>query len=305
MFHAGSGNGGKLLAIADAAAIFPPVHFRRIGSQIRASMSNGGDSQKSEHDNDKPKNDGSGSKWFYPSGGPKTYAAAQGYKEIAKQYFKQPLIVCGWVWSFGKWLGRHDGIVTGIATIAIAALTCVLAIYASHQEAILNRQTGDDEITNRAFVFVDGLLPLSRMQDPEGLKYLVSIKFTNSGNTPTRHLTLQANCVPEGPDSSNPFGVLAAHPMERVPTLIGPHATVQAGCTFAIPVIDAMKTSQRKSYIVGRIDYQDAFDANYWHKTEFKLQIMALATDPKGNVTGLSINSVGKHNCADEECPPD
>jgi hypothetical protein len=129
------------------------------------------------------------------------------------------------------------------------------------------------------------------------------ITIINSGNTPTKNLTFFIRCAPSAEDLPEPWVLLYRGTPEWTPGVIGPHATVTALCGFNHSQMTQISEKTMYGYLLGDITYHDRLDSSSEHRTQFSFKIVDLPFDTNGNVAGLHTDTVGRHNCADEECP--
>ena len=197
-------------------------------------------------------------------------------------------------------LDVHNGVITAFATIAIAALTWVLAGYANSQDQILARQIADSETAQRAFVYESAVLGPMTLKFGDG-KTMSRFAFvwSNSGETPTRNLTIASACghtkveIKEGDNIEKHF----PHLDKGTTTMfIAPKASDTVGsCAIRDDLMDDIANQRRFFYFWMRADYQDVFSAK-WHKTKdcFGLVIQKDGTE--------DFPSCPDFSCVDDEC---
>lgn len=266
------------------------------------------------------------------------------HQEVSKSYGQHAkdiwYVGVRWLGVAVRWLDGHDGLITAIATVAIAALTWVLAEYASDQGEILNRQfrlakeqSDAYNTTERAFVTVSDVRVSTMHNGPD--KSVISHYFwtpiiENSGNTPTRDLDdlSEAMAVPTKPVPGyrNPYAGVAlpdspGDPNNLYRTLrqtfkvparhfvLGPHATAPIG-GIGVPVvknsfvsISDIEAGTIKVYEFGIVRYRDIFPNSPAHVTKFCYE---LGMDMNEQGVLAPTHTLCQHwNCADDECKED
>jgi hypothetical protein len=225
-----------------------------------------------------------------------------------------------------KWSKR-----TAIAAITYTTFTFLIMIVSGYQSYLTRQAT---IVSQRAFVSVGFKLPFlaivpsgGPVAPPQGILQALSqgvseigslnyvVELTNSGNTGTKGLLFLAKCVPSSiGDLPDPWPLLkGTKNPEKTPQYIGPHSSGQTICGFDIDQVRAMSTEKLNGYIMVDVDYRDRLDDSVPHKAQatFKLtQVRLLQAPGQGGSLGLNqvsavVISFGRHNCADEECPPD
>jgi hypothetical protein len=102
------------------------------------------------------------------------------------------------------WLDAHHGLMTGLATVAMAALTCALVKYAGNQEIIIQNQLTESKLGQRAWIAVynaKAIRPLNR--NPMGhLNFMASFALNNTGRLPARYVLIDADFFVRGPSAA-------------------------------------------------------------------------------------------------------
>jgi len=135
---------------------------------------------------------------------------------------------------------------------------------------------------------------------------------SNSGNTATKNLTFFLKCAASNERLQDPWSILyqgVSNPIKS-PQFIGPHANAQVTCGYSGEQIAAISKGVNFGYIMIDATYQDRL-VDAWHKTQATVTIAQVqyvpTVEPSGTI-GQGVNIIlatyGKHNCADEECPP-
>ena len=173
-------------------------------------------------------------------------------------------------------------------------------------------------VSQRAFVsvaFSGQFVSVNMAGTPTSLNLLASL--TNSGNTATKDMKLLVRCVPSSEELQEPW-VLIHQGLQPsvVPIVIGPHASSTTACSFPMSDIYGMQNGDTFGYLLVDVSYLDRLD-NTQHITQFDNELQQVHVLPAplsvgtetGNPSTPNIQyvliPVGKHNCADEECPAD
>jgi len=160
-------------------------------------------------------------------------------------------------------------------------------------------------VSQRAFVYIGQSMPVTMIDPKDKTIRSLGVLFSliNSGNTPTKNLTVFTRCVPSAEDVPEPWVLLYRGTPEWVPGVIGPHATVTSLCGFTSGQMKQISEKILYRYLLGDITYYDRLDWGPAHRTQFSFKIVDLPLDTSGNVTGMRTDNAGRHNCADDECP--
>jgi len=181
----------------------------------------------------------------------------------------------------------------------------------------------------RAFMFVRGVdlekIPNSLSGDftgPFPMIWLARVKWENSGNTPTKDLTISSNCLTSSEQTEDPYSISdPASPFYSLRKsenrfLFGPKQVNYAGACFLSPadiMLNQFAPTALRIFVFGTAKYRDAIGSNIGsnkiHRTDFCYHLRLTGNFEAGirDVPGaapLTINSYScaKHNCADEEC---
>jgi hypothetical protein len=215
-------------------------------------------------------------------------------KECAPHHFGPAIVV----WAMVQ-VDNHNGLATAMATVVIAAFTIILV-------RINNRQVEAQTAVSRAFVFVEEFettfsnvwpTPSSR---PDICNLMILPRWKNSGDTPTRNLTIRVNCRLVAADLPDTFDY--SYDREPLKALIGPKAN-EWNEPFFIEDADASAAasgSGRHLYVWGRADYQDVFSVEKWRYTLFcyRIRFHQVDNEIKGQFTAY-----GPHNISDMDNP--
>lgn len=217
-----------------------------------------------------------------------------------------------------NWLDAHNGLISALATIAIAVLTYYLAVYAGGQENILNRQIVDAHTTQRAFIgaheleFETFYIDERKGEGNKPLFWRITMAIENSGSTPTRNAVLfiasHQLIVSSEPDETE----LDMSSYESMPIVVGPKSKINAFDWYMTPDMYADITKGTKNYYVrGMIKYNDIFSSTETHITKFCFRVYGMPWPdwaPKEILSDvlkvIKPNSTlcARNNCTDGEC---
>lgn len=94
--------------------------------------------------------------------------------------------------------------------------------------------------------------------------------------------------------------------VEHWPMVLAPHQATTTLCTFTADDFIQVKAKKLHTYVLVDITYNDRLDDSVMHKTEAEWELsLPLIDDNATHWGGAQWTNVGKHNCADEECPQD
>jgi hypothetical protein len=158
-------------------------------------------------------------------------------------------------------------------------------------------------ISERAFVSsqVAGLLVGMTTDKIPTLGVFISLE--NTGGSPTKNLSSKLVCEPSITTAIEPWDFIKQHKIETTPIFIGARSHGIAMCSFTMDQIKQMSTGMLHGYVVGEIIYYDRIDPSVQHRTHYAYELNYPAIDPNTNAVHTLTTDVGKHNCADEECP--
>lgn len=142
------------------------------------------------------------------------------------------------------------------------------------------------EISNRAFIYAKSI-DLSSVRNVQGvpLIYRVNVTWTNSGNTPTRSLTVETNWATHEGDLPPDFPY--AYQRASTPVFLGPNAEA-GGDTIEIPAWDVENAEQTPLYVWGRACYWDIFPNTPLRETRFCYRVINTRADHGGNFMGFA-----------------
>ena len=75
-------------------------------------------------------------------------------------------------------------------------------------------------------------------------------------------------------------------------------------CSFKKSDVGDMFDGKLFGYVMGDIKYRDIFEPNNRHLTQFSLLVIVNKYNDTPFGADTQFSPVGKHNCADEDCPP-
>jgi hypothetical protein len=225
--------------------------------------------------------------------------AAQHNRDKAKRIFRA---VISWFVTSSKWLHNFDGWVTAIATVVLAALTYVLANYASHQEVIIKDQQSDSRLINRAAVFESHSdAATGAAQNGSDTTFIITVFWENSGNTQTVGMLTHLACPSRGDKTSPPFDREAIGKSVTAQRTLGPkQSKTAARCTVSKKTLAELYESGGTMWVQAYATYADIFGEK--HVTEVCERLVI-----NGNLmvipdSAVSFEYCDKHNCADDEC---
>jgi hypothetical protein len=197
-----------------------------------------------------------------------------------------------------------------VGSLAFSAMLVIVGslqycIY-SRQATIMDKQAKiasdaneQNAIVNRAFVYLKGLnYTFIQAQNDWDLEAMAV--WGNSGNTPTTHLYQAVGCPPSIDVLAEPFEAIP-WPTEAAPNVYGPKTTENLGgvCNIPAATIGEINARHIHYYFCGVVRYGDTIDRSATHRTEFCYELTGIDRNANRH-TG---RTVGRHNCADEECP--
>jgi hypothetical protein len=161
----------------------------------------------------------------------------------------------------------------------------------------------------RAFVAINAFLE-SAYDVGQPPHHTLHFMWGNSGNTPTRNLTIKLGCVSSDPGSVPAFNF---DPKLTSSTLILPKGLVtQGACTISHDEMVEYAQHWKNLFVIAEADYGDISDPNPTHVTQYcailhGLRRNPLDMQPAGGVQmfaapNVSMEQCSLHNCADEEC---
>jgi hypothetical protein len=176
-------------------------------------------------------------------------------KECAQHHFG-PFVVLGIIVI----LDGHNGLITAIATVFIAAFTIALT-RASNRQAALTKEAL--VTVSRAFVFLENFEPTLSTLNPGSMGATVSDfmfvpRWKNSGDTPTKNLVLRVTYRAISGDLPDSFDYFYQDPPLQL--LIGPKSNEWSE-PITVPRAEANQAlaGSVSLYVWGRADYNDVF----------------------------------------------
>src|SRR5215831_9693968 len=171
-----------------------------------------------------------------------------------------------------------------------------------NQDQLLRDANDLTRAIQRAFVYLEKMnYAFYDTASPNQRDLLITVEWGNSGNTPTEHLTHQVGCFFSDTGIADPFGSIPWTETNLVPDFFGPKTDNLAGtCGVLADTISRINTRQTHLYICDVARYGDMLDTEAKHVTEFCYEITRIHPSNAARNFG---NSVGRHNCADKDCP--
>jgi len=242
------------------------------------------------------------------------------------------------------WLESHGGLLTALASVAMAWFTWQLAIYAGHQEEIIEHQLNEMRIqaqafnaTQRAFIVLKEVKLASSSDNADEPPIPLFLKVVsiieNSGDTPTRNLVAKTGVVikqtfvmsdlpeaaeaphpmtPDGPsDPAQPYDpdkLESWFELGKSRVVLGPHGTTAID-GFINPTVSDVR---RPPVMGGSISRSYAYGILRYHDifpgtAEHITKFcyeVAMSINEKG-FAELSHRLCRHWNCADDECIQD
>lgn len=208
------------------------------------------------------------------------------------------------------WADLHNGLVTAVATLAIAIFTIVLSKISVDQGRFSERAL---KINRQPFVFVDDYKPFYEIDpaatQPEDIAAPRLVSgwafrpiWRNGGETQTRNLICHVDY--EFRESPLPMGhkFTDNHPV-ATPMMLGPKSIGTGGNprTFKVDEVERVKKSERFLYMWSWVRYGDAFDPTRHRITRCCIQVVVLGNPAQSSCTfQWLIHNEG--NCSDDEC---
>ena len=193
------------------------------------------------------------------------------------------------------------GILGFIGVVLTLIFTGWTAATASRQVR-LSRQSVID--TDRAFVYISeglmGAVVNSKTQKVESWK--TSVRWKNSGTTPTRNLRLflALSIRKDGLPDSFDFPVLE---VPDVHVMIAPGSTIDSvELPISLEDMEDIVAEKKYLHVWGWAEYDDVFEGTPRHRTEvcIRWRVGGNVRDPQKFSSRYEI--YGRHNGADEEC---
>jgi hypothetical protein len=196
--------------------------------------------------------------------------------------------------SLARWLGLRGILVTlvfsGLGTRAAARQVRL------SRDALIH--------TDRAFVYPFQTMwnAVKDVNTDKVRSWRMSIRWKNSGNTPTRHLRMWTNLSVRTDTLLSDFD-FPDEGAGDIPTLIAPQATVDTQeLELSLDDLELAIAGKRHLYAWGWAEYDDVFDRTRRHRTEFcyKINVGGNPRDP--NKMTFRWITHDRYNGADEEC---
>ncbi|WP_316178125.1 MULTISPECIES: hypothetical protein [unclassified Bradyrhizobium] len=225
--------------------------------------------------------------------------------------------VLGALFIFIRWDGatpwRAELLFTAILTLATIASVLVASMQWWVLKDTLQQSRDALVIQQRAFMTAKEVRfePLS-LFGVEGITWLANVYWENSGNTPTKNLTIVATCVSGFEQLVDPANIPKAKKNTTFQSttitraVFGPKQINHAGfCPVTrLEVLLAQYGAFTHLYIYGVAIYHDVFDQSSWRLTRFCFQagnFVVNGADNDPTMTALVVPCVVR-NCTDEEC---
>jgi hypothetical protein len=160
-------------------------------------------------------------------------------------------------------------------------------------------------VSERAFVHFGGLTAFpTNTPDPTRAEFLGMFSLLiNSGNTRTTGLEFSVRCVTSPMRLVEPWGFLHQEAEEHLPQVIAPKSSITAICNFKKSEVADIFAGKLFAYVLGDIKYGDIFDTLNRHLTQSSILVYITKYTETPFYAEAFTTPIGKHNCADEDCP--
>jgi len=221
-------------------------------------------------------------------------------KPQESKYSKAKRAVCKYCQESTRHLGNPKTLIPNLTFLAVAIYTALTGFQLKiAQESLTDSQ--------RAFMFPDTFWTYTWIKpDRVGMQIL----WKNSGNTPTRNLTvwIVTTNLQRKLDSSFSFpDNIPAKPNDKslwVRSFVGPQADFSSQIVaVAYNPKSPIDSGHQYIYFWGWARYNDIFDSKTVHLTRFCEEIYAIIPDPKNIALPTAYaRQCNYGNCADDEC---
>jgi hypothetical protein len=198
------------------------------------------------------------------------------------------------------WINERNGLMTVVATFAIAWLTWSIVI-------LTRQQAADTEAIQRAFLYPSHP-NITRIMENGKIKTIrVDVPWENSGTTTARGAEprpmsyLPERWLPDEYDFPQNYDMTTERMTISAKTKYHSWAAEISPDDF-----DAVVAGRKYWYIWGSIRYRDVFPMTNAHVTEYCFVLTRIESEGARDLTG---DVVGEwhtclyHNCSDEDCP--
>jgi hypothetical protein len=175
------------------------------------------------------------------------------------------------------------------------------------KEMKIANKTNRDALTSvqRAFVSIPTPI-IAEAPDPHNpgqTLYQIMIRWENTGNTPTRNLTMRFRFIPSPTAIDDPWDFNSPKTVTIPREFISPKDKVSEG-SYYMSHQEAVDTVQRRSYLyaIAEATYDDILKSGEPHITQFCASYKGVAGVVIQNLQVVHWESCRHHNCADDEC---
>jgi hypothetical protein len=164
-------------------------------------------------------------------------------------------------------------------------------------------------VSNRAYVNYGGCHWISHPALSDGhIYWQIHPMWTNSGNTPTRRLSVRVHYELRDTPLPVDFGFVVPE-VDGAPATIAPKASI-GSLPYPINGSDlvAIRDGTKHLYVWGVARYWDVFQGTPRYVTKFCVEASDITGDPLKawhdveNRVGIVFRTYVRHNCADDEC---
>jgi hypothetical protein len=149
---------------------------------------------------------------------------------------------------------------------------------------------------------------------PTSMPDVIATRFVlrNEGNTPTAHARVVLACLPvdfrDLQHIAEPYSLFKWNDHVAVSEIIGGKQSLTVGpCEFSCEATLNAQLGIIPIMLMGQIRYSDViypWPLSKEHITEFSQRLVVKDFDCKSGRIDATTIAVGKHNCADNDCPP-
>ncbi len=135
--------------------------------------------------------------------------------------------------------------------------------------------------------------------------YAIGIRASNSGTTPTKHLSIYSNWCFRPNDLSADFKFPDMGDGIRSHNALGPRDEITTGpYVFSVDDLKAVQNGKTKLFFWGAVQYNDVFPDTGMHDTRFWTRLSGVQgnlSDPSKGVA-FTFTTCNRYNCLDDEC---
>lgn len=199
-----------------------------------------------------------------------------------------------------KWCWRNCVTKDWFWACVVAVFTYKLWVVNERLTDIANKADETTRLRDRAYLYFDS--PKMVAYPPANFTHFgFSNILRNMGNMPARNVRLRTSLVfaDARKDVAEPYSLLrSTENFQENSFVLGPKQEVPFQCgDISIQEYRRVLNKQLNIYLISEVAYTDGFDSILEHRTQ---ATQWLNIDKAG---GYSFTGLGKHNCADNDCP--